>query len=203
MTPKIIAVTQRVDVIAGRDERRDALDQRWIDFLQAINCQMLVLPNSVTMAQSLLERVQPDGIVLTGGNDLCDLGGDAPERDETERMAIDWAAERRVPLLAVCRGLQLLVHHLSGALKRIDGHVAKRHDVVMETGAQSVNSFHNWGIEHLPPTLSILGKATDGEIEAVRHVDLPIIGVMWHPERDVPFRAHDLELVGKLFKGRA
>lgn len=194
----LIAVTQRVDLL-NRGERRDALDQRWAEFVGALGAEMLLLPNSLQMASALLERFRPDGVILTGGNDLVSVGGDAPERDDTEKMILGWAMARRAPVLAVCRGMQMLVVQLAGSLKRIEGHVGVRHAIEMGHRKETVNSFHHWGVDALPPELVVLARAADGHIEAVRHVDFPVVGIMWHPEREQPFSSCDLHLAQELF----
>lgn len=79
-----IAVSQRVDCHPDRGERRDALDQRWPHFLAACGLLPVVLPNRPELGVPLLDRTAPAGLLLTGGNDLAVMGGDAPERDETE-----------------------------------------------------------------------------------------------------------------------
>ena len=54
-------------------------------------------------------------MVLTGGNDLAALGGDAPERDATENALLDAAESRRLPVIGVCRGMQVIQAALCGA----------------------------------------------------------------------------------------
>ena len=83
---KRIAVTQRVDMISSHEERRDALDQRWIPFLQTINLLPILVPNNIPYVQQLIGDKSIDGILLTGGNSLVKYGGDAPERDEIEKL---------------------------------------------------------------------------------------------------------------------
>ena len=81
---KLIFVTQRIDEAVSYAERRDALDQRWAVLLEKLGCAALPVPNHPKTAAALLERVRPDGILLTGGNDPASCGGNAPERDETD-----------------------------------------------------------------------------------------------------------------------
>ena len=195
----LIAVSQRVDIVSARHERRDALDQRWGALFAACDLLAMPLPNEAGRASSLLEAIDPAGVLLTGGNDLSMYGGDAPERDATEAMAIEWAVARRRPLFAVCRGLQMLAHHFGSRLVRVDGHAAKRHRIQGEGLDVEVNSFHDWGFRDAPSEFQVLAKAPDGTIEAVRHSSAPIAGVMWHPEREAPFATRDMEMFRKFF----
>ncbi len=197
----IVAISQRVDVIAGRDEHRDALDQRWNELLARCGLLVLQIPNNVEMATGLIERFQPCGVILTGGNDLSSYGGESPERDATEEMLIDWAVVSRRPLLAVCRGLQMLMHHQGVTLAPVTDHAGIRHQVVTDKGARDVNSYHNWGLHEVPDDFYASARAPDGSIEEVRHETLPIHGMMWHPERESPFLERDISMIRQFFEG--
>lgn len=194
-----IGLTQRVEVLADRGERRDCLDQAWFDLLFALDWLPVPLPNRPALALRMVEELGLDGLIFTGGNDLAQLPGAtncAPERDATERALLELARTRSLPLLGVCRGLQLLVDAFGGRLTRVDGHVRHDHAIVRVAAGfalperRVVNSFHGWGVraEDLGPGLRALALADDGTIEALHVVDAaaPIVGWMWHPERGVP-----------------
>ena len=100
---RLIALTQRVERIEAIGERRDALSQEWAALAEACGFLPLPLPNRLTAVRQLLAAVRVDGIILTGGNDLASYGGDAPERDEAERFLIQYAIDRRTPLLEIGR----------------------------------------------------------------------------------------------------
>jgi putative glutamine amidotransferase len=198
--PPLVAVTQRVDIHLNRSERRDALDQRWYGFISACGGLALPIPNHSETAVALAEKAQPSAIILTGGNDLADLGGDAPERDASEQALCEWACTRGLPVLGVCRGMQVLAHSLGGTLQRATGHASTRHLVNFDGGRQMVNSFHNWCLHQPPADFAVVARADDGTIEAMQHRSRPIIGVMWHPEREAPFATNDIALMKGLLK---
>jgi putative glutamine amidotransferase len=75
---RTIGLTQRVTVVPEYGERRDALDQRWSDFLSACGYLPVPLPNRPHTAVALAQAAGVGGILLTGGNDPVVLGGDAP-----------------------------------------------------------------------------------------------------------------------------
>jgi putative glutamine amidotransferase len=161
------------------------------------------------------------GLLLTGGEDVDPARyGQAPdgartvspERDAMELDLLARAIERRVPVLAICRGIQLLNVALGGTLyqdlfaqrgqeidhdryREFDGHI---HSIrtsepllladVFEVPEFIQNSAHHQGIRDLSPELTAVAWAEDGVVEAVEY-RAPgaawTCGVQWHPERKV------------------
>src|ERR1700728_916445 len=194
---KVVAVTQRVDIDPPYGARRDCLDQVWSRFLLGCGLVPVPIPNSVDAALEICEKV--DGIVLTGGDDRAVCGGDAPDRDATEVALLDLAERRDLPVLGVCRGMQMIQHRYGTRLQPVSGHVALQQRISIDGNRVEVNSFHNFGaVETLPPLIS-WAIADDGVIKAVRHADRRMIGVMWHPERLDPFAADDVALFSRFF----
>ena len=193
---KRILLSQRVDVIESYQERRDALDQRWAQLLWESGCIALPVFNYGPMLDGLLKTMPVDGILLSGGNTPAAYGGSAPERDATDEFLISHALKNNMPLLGVCRGMQSIVIYFGGTLRKVEGHIAARHDVDIN---RNVNSYHEFAPDALPDDLLALAYAADGEIEYIRHKKLPIMGIMWHPERDACFAPEDIELIRKLW----
>jgi putative glutamine amidotransferase len=211
-----IGLTQRVEVIADGDERRDCLDQAWARLVVQAGFVPVPLPNQVTLAGALVNELGLGGIILTGGNDLADLPGAtniAPERDAFERRLLGICTQRQLPVLGVCRGMQMLVRFYGGTLTRVTEHVRRPHAVNSGTSQMptlprsQVNSYHVFGTrpELLDGELLVAGMAPDGSVEAVTHRSLPQWAVMWHPERtrhadDLP-DGQDVALLRSLFGG--
>ncbi|WP_200833066.1 gamma-glutamyl-gamma-aminobutyrate hydrolase family protein [Spiribacter sp. SSL99] len=195
--------------IAEHGERRDCLDQRWIPLLEALELDPVPIPNGLSNPADWGERQGLSGLILTGGNDIAhmvDARWPAPERDRTETALLEWTAAAGMPVLGVCRGLQMINHHCGGRLVPVDGHVATRHplqtagdDRLLATHWE-VNSFHDWGIPacDLAASLRPLAWSEDCCIEAAVHKRLPWLAIMWHPERETPFAEADLTLIGRL-----
>lgn len=190
---KTIAVTQRVAIDPVSRERRDALDQRWLDFLIACGFCPLPVPNRAEVAVPLAEAAGASGLLMTGGGDLAAYGGDSPERDETERALLAWARERHLPVLGVCRGMEVIQDVFGVGLRKIAGHVG-RHRIRTGRRHREVNSFHDLGSRDTVPDLTVWATAADGVVEAVRHIREPILAMMWHPERETPFDERDVKL---------
>jgi N5-(cytidine 5'-diphosphoramidyl)-L-glutamine hydrolase len=199
--PTLVAVTQRVMISPETGERRDALDQRWVPFLEACGMEAVPVPNRLDSVARWAAALDVGAVLLSGGEDLAELGGTAPERDITEYALLDWARNRELPVLGVCRGLQLLAYRSGVMLRRVEGHVALEHTVCTDGGIESVNSFHRWGFDRAPSGFTVTAAAEDGTVEAMRHATLPISGIMWHPERYAAPRAADLELVRSALRG--
>ena len=197
-----IAISQSVDIDKNKNERKDCLDQRWFKFLNDCGLLPLSIPNNIESVKKLLVTVELDGIVLTGGNDLCAYGGNAPERDETETFLIKYAIDKDLPLLGVCRGMQMIQHYFGVKLSRVDGHIVQNHQIEMNGSFRTVNSYHNFGAKESVADLEILAKATDGVIEAVYHKQYPIQGILWHPERSDSISEEDKRLLQNFFRLR-
>jgi putative glutamine amidotransferase len=172
----------------------------------------LLVPPSTDAIEETLDRL--DGLLFSGGSDLDPqlYGQEAhpetneviPERDSAEIALLNAALERDMPVLAVCRGSQVLnvarggdlVQHLPEVVgdekhKHTPGQFAD-HDVVLEPGTHvqrilgdhaPVKSHHHQGYGRLGSGLQEAARAKDGTIEALEDPDRRFaIGVLWHPE---------------------
>jgi putative glutamine amidotransferase len=196
---KRIFVSQRVDIHSDYGERRDALDQKWSELLYELNCICIPVPNHAGTVVKMLDVMHPDGILLTGGNNPIKYGGNAPERDNTDSILISFAVDNNIPLLGVCRGMQSIVIYFGGTLDNVNGHIAVRHTL---DNRREVNSFHSYSPASLSDFLVPLAHSDDGKIESIKHKTLPIMGIMWHPEREPVFQPEDMNIFGKLFEDR-
>lgn len=208
-----IAITQRVEQVAGYDERRDCLDQRWSSLMEELEIDLVPVPNRLRNPASWLIRQEVAGLVLSGGNDLSHLPGAvnfSAERDFTEAALLTHAQALKLPVLGVCRGMQALNHFLGGGLTPLDGHINCFHTVQgapqseLFSPYKQVNSFHGWGItpQDLASGLRAQVWAADGSVEAFTHHQLPWTAIMWHPERPSSNTAHDARLIRQLFFGK-
>lgn len=203
---KRIGITQRVERVQSYSERRDCLDQRWSAFVLELGYIPLPLPNvSPDQVAKLLDALSLDALLFSGGNTITRLDPSAhdaaPERDAFESALLGEALERNIPVVGVCRGMQIINLSMGGTLTPMSGHVAVRHTVssmdVHNQLPETVNSYHNWGIpsEGLANDLRPMALDDEGYVEAFRHAEKPLLGMMWHPEREAPFNPLDIELI--------
>lgn len=172
-----------------------------------------VSPRDARRAAELLDGV--DALVLTGGGDVdpARYGGDPqaahaadPRRDAFEEALIREALARDVPLLAVCRGHQLLNVVFGGTLRdvRDDPALARRHGITAHSLAAhpvrlspgtvlsrrvpaartlQVSSFHGQVVDAVGPGLRVAARAPDGVVEALEvEGERFALSVQWHPE---------------------
>lgn len=196
---KIIIYTQRVEIVESYGERRDCADQNIPRFLEACGYLPVPIPNVVCALDEYIEGTAPAGILLTGGNSLIKYGGNAQERDDTDRRLLEIAIEKGIPVYGFCRGMQSILDYFGCRLENVSGHVAVRHQLQGEWGALTVNSYHNQACREVKEPLRVTGRADDGVVEAAECQGLRIMATMWHPERENPFAKDDVERVKKFF----
>lgn len=198
---KKIIYTQRVEIVESYGERRDCAD---VEIAKLIwECGFLPVPvnNIPGRIQTFLEQLQPDGMILTGGNDLSKYGGNAPERDETEKRMIEHGIRNDIPIYGFCRGMQMIADYFGVKLTKVADHVAVRHKLEGNSpwNGRMVNSFHNMAIKAAADDLMIEARSEDGVIEAIRARDKRIYGTMWHPERESPYEKDDIRFIQQIF----
>lgn len=200
MTIRRIGISMRV-FRTNYGEKYDMLAQNWSYFLCSVlpGSLWIPLPNIQEQILAFVEGFCLDALILTGGDDW----GTFPERDKTEQILLNWAKQRHLPVLGVCRGAQILNKLSGGKLSLLSkgSHTGVRHLIRLANETLQVNSYHNYGISFgdLGAVLKPLAYCEDGSIEAFSHQDLPWLGLLWHPEREVIPTKHDIALIRTLF----
>ena len=195
-----IAVTQRLVNEPRTGETRDCLDHRLNLMVTNLGFLPVPIPNVLGEDANEVERwidaISPSGIILSGGGNV----GSQSEslRDELERSLIDRAVRDGLPLLGICRGMQQIGIVFGVALQPVKNHVSCQHTLVGDY-SHRVNSYHEYALAECPSNFRVAAKTSDGVIEAITHKSLPILGVMWHPERVNLMSREDYDAINRLF----
>ncbi|MGE0439265.1 MAG: gamma-glutamyl-gamma-aminobutyrate hydrolase family protein [Gemmatimonadales bacterium] len=224
--PVIGVTTQTLQAIDGIPEglpHSVVMNQRYYISVTLVGAAPLLIPlldDEPEALRAVYERC--DGLLIPGGVDMnptCfgeephpKLGRIDPARDRVELLLTEWAIEDKMPLLGLCRGLQVINVHLGGTLYQDlesqfesalkhdyfpnygfeRDHLA--HEVTLTRGSRlqhllemdriQVNSMHHQGLKTLASALAPTAVAPDGLIEAAEGTDPEhfLVGVQWHPE---------------------
>tara|TARA_B100002019_G_scaffold287406_1_gene299340 strand:- start:713 stop:1315 length:603 start_codon:yes stop_codon:yes gene_type:complete len=195
----IFLCTKRLDYVTDFKEYRESVDTRLTKFFLKLNIKLLFvsMQNSKKELNYILKYLKPKGIVISGGNDLNRF----KKRDLLEKRLIEYGIKNKLPIIGICRGMQIIASSFGAKLKKLSNHVRTKHIVKEEKKSKKrkdkfiVNSFHKYGLCKTPPNFIALYKAEDNSIEAIKHNRLPILGIMWHPERFKIFRMKDIKII--------
>ena len=190
------------------------LHRAYITSIESSGGAAVVIPPTwdTDSVDSVLDRL--DGVVIAGGADVnpADYGADAHEtsdrprldRDATERRLYRGSRDRGLPVLGICRGMQVMAVDAGGSLIQdlpsagyglvhrerpgaftdhgatfTPGSLVAR---ILDTESTTVNSSHHQAVAD-PGSLTVTGRAADGTIETLEDPDSAfVLGVQWHPE---------------------
>lgn len=212
--PPLVAVTATTEII--RSVPRTRANVAYTAAVQLAGGRPVILPLlDAGAATGALDGL--DALLLTGGEDVSPacygapphpaLGAVLAERDDFELALLAAARRRRLPVLAVCRGLQVANVAFGGSLVQDlaserpdsfphdgDARSERIHPVTLAPGSRlaealgatavHVNSLHHQAVERLGEGLSATAHAPDGVIEGIEWTEDEwwLLGVQWHPE---------------------
>ncbi len=202
----------------SRSAERQGVNSKYVSAVLSAGAIPLILPPDIGAARAMGVLDGIDALLLTGGEDVDPswygaaaipaLGDVDRERDLFELALFAGARQRGMPILGICRGIQLINVALGGTLwqdlpterpstiahDRSDARGVRTHSIALEGGCRlasilsatsmDVNSFHHQGIRELAPPLRASAWAGDGLIEAVEasSEESWLLAVQWHPE---------------------
>lgn len=221
--PIIGIATQTLEAIPGELPPCWIMGQSYVHALRSVGAIPWIIPllaEDTDTLREIFDRL--DGVFFTGGVDVDPSKyGEAKQsfcgrtdlpRDEVEIQLTRWAMEAKKPILAVCRGIQVMnvalggtlfqdvAQQVPGALKHdyfptkdnpsrnrmvhtIDVRGGTRLATMLGDSRPTVNSMHHQAIKDLAPCLMPSATAPDGVIEAVEGLNGQfVVGVQWHPE---------------------
>jgi putative glutamine amidotransferase len=200
-----------------QEERIQTVSREYSDAVRRAGGMPVAIPNCADLESVAETAERMDAVVLTGGGDidpslfgeepLPGLGEIVPERDRIETALVRQLLQRDKPILAVCRGCQVLNiaaggdmyqdlytqckgvlqhhqrsprHHPTHTIHLVKGTLLHQ---LAQDNTTRVNSFHHQAVRSVPPPLRVAARTADGVIEAIesdRHRF--VVGVQWHPE---------------------
>ncbi len=220
-----------IGVIALVDEKKESywMLPGYLKALEEAGAIPLVLP--LTEDEEILNQIinDIDGLLLTGGHDISpsiyneevyeNAGVACVERDTSEILLIRKAIEKNMPLLGICRGIQLLNAVLGGTLyqdlpsqynSEISHQMTKPYDravhnvtilpetllsEIIPSGEIGVNSYHHQAIKDLASSLKVAAISEDKLVEAVYIPTQKFaLAVQWHPEFSYKVDAHSMNI---------
>jgi putative glutamine amidotransferase len=224
-----------IGVTASLNQSKVVIDQDVLDAILLSGGLPFVIPytKDPMVAKQIINEL--DGLLLSGGVDidptlfgeepLPGLGQIMPERDYLEKLLIEDAMYHDLPILAICRGIQILnvisggnmyqdiytqtsnpLQHSQKAPRNHLSHfvqvesASKLYQIVKDTRFK-VNSFHHQSVKQLAKGFKASATSKDGIIEAIEsEVHRFVVGVQWHPENLIRFDVNARKLFDAFIK---
>ncbi len=207
----LIGISMRMETIVfpdGTQEIRNCLADDWRDFFALTMPKTIIAPiqNWGAAMAPFLANLDFKGFILSGGDDW----GLYPLRDETETLIWRFARKKRLPILGVCRGAQVINILSGGTIKSaLSNHAGTRHAIAVHQWfnnqdaykVEKVNSYHNNCIfpETLAPGFRVFAHAEDKTVEGFLDDNNSVCGIMWHPERESKALDLDKQIIRRMF----
>ncbi|MFW5998713.1 MAG: gamma-glutamyl-gamma-aminobutyrate hydrolase family protein [Bacillota bacterium] len=196
-------------------EENIILHNSYIETIKKAGGIPVLLPPHLEEQNLKIFKEKLDGVLLSGGGDIdpqvfnqepeYNMRRIDPVRDKFELKLTEWLLQTDIPLLAICRGIQILnivcggsiIQHLESPCIKHNQNAPRwypTHKISLKKGSWlekiyekneiKVNSFHHQAIDKLGEDLDITARTDDGIIEGVEYREHPFaVGVQWHPER--------------------
>jgi gamma-glutamyl-gamma-aminobutyrate hydrolase PuuD len=208
----LVLITQRIYELK-KDLLVTGLENDYAFYLEKLGINFILLPLIKNDIKKYLNQFPITHIILTGGNDISPsfynqevvfTSGSSMQRDALEYEVLNYAVANKLPVLGICRGMQLLNVYFGGSLIQSISHFFnseqhlpnKRHyvklieeNIVKEFAENEieVNSYHNQAVLDTSLANDLCIFAIDKQlniVEGLKHKSLPIAGIQWHPERE-------------------
>lgn len=215
----LIGITSNLMTISEgpfQGQGRFFLNQGYVDSIVKAGGNPILLPPLGDRELIRRQLSSLDGLIFSGGHDVHPsnygeephslLGETSSERDAYESKLLEIAYEMEIPLLGICRGMQLMNVYFGGKLHQdlsltnhdldsahVDSFNLDLHEVnlapksllaaIFQTSALKVNSYHHQTVKEMASGLQVTATSADGFIEGIAHLNHPWLqGVQWHPE---------------------
>ena len=176
----------------------DVLESTYVTFFERLDVDLRPVSNFHSEVKTIFEGGNYDLVILTGGGSVESKYYDQPHsdklqnnRDNTEKQIVHEAIHLKIPILAICRGMQLINGLYGGYVTQLNSLPVERkigidHPVLLGDELVNVNNYHNSGILSNNLGSKLKPIALDKEnniIEGFYQKNNKILGIQWHPER--------------------
>lgn len=209
MNPLVLIVGRLATEAKGVRGEPFAAGRRYFESVARAGGMPLMLPPIPSLVHDIPDLLrQVDAVVLHGGGDVDprrygqqptaeQLYGIVPEHDEVELAVVSAALELDVPMLAICRGMQVLNVAMGGTLQQDIGnesHWFAQHEVTLEAGSQIAKAIgsetvsaghcvHHQALDRVADGLRVVGHTADGIVHACELTSGAwVVATQWHPE---------------------
>ncbi|MGB8858402.1 MAG: gamma-glutamyl-gamma-aminobutyrate hydrolase family protein, partial [Ilumatobacteraceae bacterium] len=209
MNPLVLIVGRLATEAKGVRGEPFAAGRRYFEAVARADGMPLMLPPIPSLIADIPDLLrQVDAVVLHGGGDVDprhygqeataeQLYGIVAEHDDVELAVVRAALELEVPMLAICRGMQVLNVAMGGTLQQdigTEAHWFAHHEVVLEPGSRMAKAIgsdvvlaghcvHHQALDRVADGLVVVGNSADGIVHAVElDGDAWVVATQWHPE---------------------
>lgn len=184
ITPKII--------LDKNKKLNFSIEKNWFDYANKLKINLFIITN-LNELKKKFKMINPSGLIVTGGGNIYQKEKKFNNliRDENEKQIISFFKKKNLPILAICRGFQLICFLNNIKLYKIDNHVKKNHNIynlyndrIFTFDKINTNSYHNYGVKSLSKNIEKIALHKDRTIEIAKIKNTKIYLFMFHPERD-------------------
>ena len=172
----------------------DFVDHYWINYFKQKKIQFFSIPN-INNYKINYSKKKIKLIILPGGNDIISNDKVSKTRLKVEFNLIKFGLKNNIPILGVCRGMQVINLFFKGNQSKIYGHMRTKHKIffknkIFNKKIKTVNSFHKFGIpiKKMSNQFEVIALDKDDNVEIFKHKKKNIYGFMWHPERNKNYK---------------
>ena len=164
-----------------------SINKEWSNFASKINENIFLLCDYKNF-KGIINKKKIKAVIISGGGDIYKIQKTKINklRDNFELELANYCFKKKIPVIAVCRGFQLLANYEGCKLKKSKKKLNK-HLISIKFNKKLkniyVNSYHNYEVFDISSNFEILGQCKDKSIEIVSHKKKKLLCLMMHPER--------------------
>jgi gamma-glutamyl-gamma-aminobutyrate hydrolase PuuD len=161
-----------------------ALENNWINFFKKKKIKLIPIFSNELDLNYYFKFLNVDFLIITGGsNNIYSNSKENILRQKIEKKLISLAIKKKIPILAVCYGFQLVAKINSGKIYKSKHKPDTNHNICVDNKNINVNSYHNYSVLKLSDDFKIIGKHKDNSIEIAYSKKKKLLCTMFHPER--------------------